>query len=279
MTPRRKLSIASWTAPSEGNIYGKLTVDATEVLAYIDRVRETTGEKVTVTHIVGCAVGRALAAAPGLNGRIVFGSFVPFETVDISYLVVLEGGKNLAKAKIERIDGKNPADVAAELRLLAERLRGGRDENFEKGQGPLKLLPTWIIRPMIWLTGWLTGALGIELKMFGLERFPFGACVITSVGMLGIDEGFAPPTPWARAPAYILIGAVKDQPCVVDGELTVRPQLTLCATIDHRFVDGFQIGIMARELKAVFANPWSLHSDEPGETAMTEVEATELVGE
>ena len=35
MTPRRKLSIASWSAPSEGNIYGKLTVDATAVLSLI----------------------------------------------------------------------------------------------------------------------------------------------------------------------------------------------------------------------------------------------------
>ncbi|MCB9741633.1 MAG: 2-oxo acid dehydrogenase subunit E2 [Alphaproteobacteria bacterium] len=279
MTPRRKLSIASWSAPSEGNIYGKLTVDATAVLDYIEQVRETTGEKVTITHIVGCAIGRALAAAPGLNGRILFGRFLPFETVDIAYLVVLEGGHNLAKAKIHDADKKEPSHIAAELRELAERLRKGKDENFEKGQGPLKLLPTWIIRPLVWATGWLTGALGIELRALGLERFPFGACVITSVGMLGIDEGFAPPTPWARAPAYVLIGAIKEEPAVVDGALVVRPQLTLCATIDHRFVDGFQIGIMARELRAVFANPWSLHEGGAPPTGATDVveEATEVV--
>ena len=32
----------------------------------------------------------------------------------------------------------------------------------------------------------------------GLEAFPFGSAVITSVGMMGLDEGFAPPTPFAR---------------------------------------------------------------------------------
>ncbi len=63
-TLRRKLAIASWSSPSEGNIYGKLTVDATEALAYLDHLRETTGEKVTVTHLVGKAVAEALAAEP-----------------------------------------------------------------------------------------------------------------------------------------------------------------------------------------------------------------------
>lgn len=29
---RRKLAIATWASPREGNIYGKLTVDATERL-------------------------------------------------------------------------------------------------------------------------------------------------------------------------------------------------------------------------------------------------------
>ena len=41
---RRKLAIASWSAPREGNIYGKLTLDATEALAYIEWLRAKTGD-------------------------------------------------------------------------------------------------------------------------------------------------------------------------------------------------------------------------------------------
>src|SRR5437868_3292437 len=36
MSTRRKLAIATWGNPGEGNIYGKLTLDATEALAYLD---------------------------------------------------------------------------------------------------------------------------------------------------------------------------------------------------------------------------------------------------
>ena len=258
MTVRRKLAIATWDAPREGNIYGKLTVDATEAVAYLEHVRQTTGEQVTITHLVGRAVGEALRQTPSLNGRILLGRYVPHSQVDVAFLVVLDGGKNLAKAKIANIDRKSPRDIAVELRELAERLRSGKDDAFKKSQGPLALLPTWIIRPMVFVTGWLTSALGVEVAAFGLERFPFGSCIITSVGMFGLDEAFVPPTPFARVPVYVLIGAITDKPAVVDGALTVRKHLTITATIDHRYIDGFQGGVLAKVVRSVLEDPWQL---------------------
>lgn len=259
---RRKLAIATWSAPREGNIYGKLTVDATEALAYVEWLRETTGEKVTLTHLVGKACAMALRAAPQLNGRIRFGRFVPHDTVDITYLVSLEDGGNLAKAKVARCDDKSVADVARELRALAERLHRGEDEGFKKSMGPLKLLPSFLIRPLVRLTGYLTAVLGVNVPPLGLEAFPFGSLIVTNVGVFGLDEGFVPPTPFAHVPVYVLIGAVKDAPAVVDGELVVRKQLTLTATIDHRFIDGAHGGILARVVRDVLENPWQLEGRE-----------------
>jgi pyruvate dehydrogenase E2 component (dihydrolipoamide acetyltransferase) len=258
MSARRKLAIATWSDPREGNIYGKLTVDATEALAYLDYLKQTTGEKVTITHLVGKAVGEALKKAPTLNGYIRFGSYVQHETVDIAYLVALEEGANLAKAKVCEVDKKSVADIARELRELAQRLHKGEDEQFKKSQGPIQIFPTWIIRPLVWLTGWLTASLGISMPAFGLESFPFGSCIITNVGMFGLDEGYAPPTPFARVPVYVLVGAIREAPAVLDGQVVVRKQLTLNATIDHRFIDGFQGGILAKVVREVFANPWQL---------------------
>src|SRR3954469_22780679 len=110
MSTRRKLAIATWGSPREANIHGKLTLDATEALAYLDHVRRTTGEKATITHLVGKAVGAALKQAPTLNGYLRMGSYIPHETVDIAYLVSLEEGQDLAKAKVCNIDQKSVAD-------------------------------------------------------------------------------------------------------------------------------------------------------------------------
>ena len=258
MRTRQKLAIASWNAPMEGNIYGKVTVDATAALAYLDDVRKRTGVKVTLTHRVGAAAGRVLQQAPSLNGRIALGAYRPFPTVDVAFLVNLEGGNARAKAKVCDADRKTPAQIATELNAMAERLRGGTDEAFKKAQGPLKLLPTWLIRPIVHFSGFLASGLGINLPMFGLEAFPFGACIITNVGMFGIDEAYAPPTPWARVPVYLLVGAVKDAPAVVDGAVVVRPMLTVSATVDHRFIDGAQLGTLSKVLREGLERPWGL---------------------
>ncbi len=258
MSPRRKLAIASWSSPTEGNIYGKLTVEATQALAYIEQVKERTGEKITITHLIGRACAEALKEAPSLNGVIRFGAFVPHKTVDITYLVTLEGGNNLAKVKVCDADKKSVVETAVELREYAERLRAGKDDAFKKSQGPLALLPTWLIRPLVAFTGWLTAVMGVNMPLFGLEAYPFGSLIITSVGMFGLDEGFAPPTPFAHVPIYVLLGAVRDMPVAVDGVVVVRKMVTLCATIDHRFIDGAQGGILAKTIRRVLENPWEL---------------------
>jgi pyruvate dehydrogenase E2 component (dihydrolipoamide acetyltransferase) len=258
MSTRRKLAIATWSAPHEPNIYGKLTLDAGPALAYLEHLRATTGEKVTLTHLVGRAVAEALGRAPGLNGRIVFGRYVPFDTVDIAFLVSLDEGEDLAKAKVERANEKTVVQIAAELRERAGRLRSGKDADFEKSKGLLRVLPSWILRYVVHAVGFLTGALGIDARGLGLTRFPFGSCIVTSVGMFGLDEGFVPPTPFARVPVYVLVGAVSDRPAVVNGALAIRPQVTLTATIDHRFIDGFQGGVLAKVVREVMANPWKL---------------------
>lgn len=56
MSTRRKLAIATWDAPREGNIYGKLTVEVDRALAWMEQHRAQTGEKVTVTHLLDEAV-------------------------------------------------------------------------------------------------------------------------------------------------------------------------------------------------------------------------------
>ncbi|HMV69525.1 MAG TPA: 2-oxo acid dehydrogenase subunit E2 [Myxococcota bacterium] len=253
---RRKLAIATWSAPREGNIYGKLTVDAVEATRFCEHLRATTGEKVSITHLVGKAVATALRAAPGLNGRILFDRYIPHDTVDVTFLVALEDGADLAKAKVDNADRLGVDGIAASLRQRAERLRGGKDPDFEKNKGTLRALPVLLIRPLVWLIGWLASALGASIPALGVERFPFGSCIITSVGMFGLDEGYAPPTPFARVPLLILVGAVRPAPTIVDGAVEVRDQLTITATVDHRFVDGMELGRLAKIVRAVLEDPW-----------------------
>ncbi len=257
MTTRRKLAISSWSSPKEGNIYGKLNVNATKTLEYIEEARAK-GMKVTITHIVGKAMAETLKMAPSLNGRIVRGKFVPHDSIDIAFLISLEEGSDLAKAKIFNVDQKSIHQISEELREIAEKLRKGKDKDFEKSKDVLRTMPTGVIRPTLKITGYLANALGWNMKNFGMERFSFGSCIITSLGMFGIDEGYAPPTPFARVPLYVLVGSVRPLPVVIDGELAIQETLTLTATIDHRFIDGHQLSVLSKMMRSIIENPWQL---------------------
>lgn len=255
MSTRRKIAIASWASPREGNIYGKLILDVDPAIAYIEKLRQSTGEKITITHLVGKAVGIALAQLPDLNGQIILGKYQPHKTVDVSFLVQMDEGKDLAKVKVAQIHQKSLSEIAAELRTGAQRLRNGTDEDFNKSMNLIRILPTWLIRPLVYMIGYITSVLGWGFRSIGLEAMPFGSCIITSVGMLGLDEGYAPPTPFAHVPFYLAVPMIKRRPVVEDEQIVIRSQLDLTATLDHRFVDGYQGAVVAKVLRRLFANP------------------------
>lgn len=263
MSIRRKLAIASWSPPREGNIYGKLTLDCTEAKKYMEHVRKTSGQKVTITHLVGKALGEALAATPTLNGRIVCRRFVPFKKVNVAFLVALEDGKNLFKVRVDDVDKKSTSDIASELGEGAMKLRNKDDKQLKQTTSLLKIVPRFILPGLLWLQGYLASALGLQSTWLGMERFPFGSGIVTSVGMLGFDEGYAPPTPFARTPILVLVGAMKPRPMVVDGELVVRETVSITATVDHRFIDGYQLGHVAKVFRRVIEDPWSTDVEEP----------------
>jgi pyruvate/2-oxoglutarate dehydrogenase complex dihydrolipoamide acyltransferase (E2) component len=57
----------------------------------------------------------------------------------------------------------------------------------------------------------------------------------------------------------VLLTRVRQRPWVgEDGELTVRPILKLCATFDHRVVDGIQAARICQELHSLLGDPDSL---------------------
>ena len=253
---RRKLVLSTWRAPKEGNIYGKLTLNTKNAQRYLAFVREKTGKKVTITHFVGCAIAKALKETPAVNGFIRFGRFVPHQSVAISYLIALEGGGNLAHKKVQDAHQMTLQSMSDALSGAATALRKGEDKEFKKSQKSLQWMPTWIIRPLLWTTGWVSASLGLALPMFGLEAFPFGVCMITSVGMFGLDEGYAPHTPFARVPIIVLIGAVQDTPIVENREVVIAPMMTITATIDHRYIDGSQGANLAKTIRRIFEKPW-----------------------
>ena len=89
-----------------------------------------------------------------------------------------------------------------------------------------------------------------------MPKDPFAGCIITNVGMLGLDVAYAPLVPYSRVPVILLVGEAKKRPIVdADGNVVAREIVTINATIDHRFCDGVLLGKMVRVIREAFDDP------------------------
>lgn len=253
----RRMAAAMWRAPSDPSIYGSMDIDATAALAFLDAQRARTQTKLTITHLVARAVALALRDQPALNGKVRFwGKLEQRTTIDV-FVTVATGG-DLSGARVDRADEKSLAELAAEISERAGRIRKGSDASYQKSRGAFRKLPWWLARTATRLSDILVNELHVDLSAQGMPCDPFGSAIVTSVGMFGIDTAFAPFVPLARCPMLILVPEIRPRPWAVAERVEVRPVLRLCATFDHRIIDGAAAGVFAHRLGALFAAPDAL---------------------
>jgi pyruvate/2-oxoglutarate dehydrogenase complex dihydrolipoamide acyltransferase (E2) component len=251
----RKVASATWRDPLDPQIYGDLEIDASKLLSFIEDARAATGAHVTVTHLVGRAIARALGENPDLNVRMRRGRFVPRDTVAIFFVVAVEGGKDLSGVRVREADRKSAVEIAEELAARAAKVRTGEDADFGRSKKLLAVTPASVLRLSLKLVTWLTSDLGLDLRRFGLRSYPFGSAMVTSVGMFGIQHAYAPLSPFYRVPFLALVSEVTMRPTVVDGEIVARPMLTISATMDHRYLDGSHAASLARTVCEYLEDP------------------------
>jgi len=238
----------------------QLDIDMTKTLPYIESKRKETGDKITVTHLVIKAVGCLLKSTPNVNGRLVFGRYYPASSADVGCLVAIDTpqGPDLANCKIKNANKKTLKEISTELKGKAKVLRAGKDEEFKKSKPLLRVLPTFLIQPVVSMVGWL-GALGFTIPALGVKAYPFGTAMVTSVGMLGLDFALVPHTPFAHVPLIVMIGKYGKRPVVNDqGKVIVKDILPITVTIDHRFLDGKTGGAMAKAFRRCLEDPASM---------------------
>lgn len=255
ITGWRKIAAAAWGSPNDPQIFGDLEVDAGNLLDFVERARAKTGVPITVTTVVGKAIAKALADHPELNVRMYRGRFIPRETVDIFFIVSAEKGAELSGVKVERTDEKPAVEVARELSERAGRIRTGDDAELGKTKKLIGSTPRRLLGASIRTSAWLTSDRNLDLKKWGLPRQAFGSAIISSVGMFGIKHAYAPLAKYYRIPFLVLVGEVGDRAVVIDGEVKARPILSLSATIDHRYIDGFHAARLATSAQEYLRDP------------------------
>jgi pyruvate/2-oxoglutarate dehydrogenase complex dihydrolipoamide acyltransferase (E2) component len=252
----RQIAAGMWRNPSDPTIYGSMDLDVTETLRFIERFRAETGLRLSVTHVVARAVAQAFARHPELNAKVRFwGRLERRTSVDLFVSVATEGGRDLSGARLERADALDLAGMVRAVEASARGIRQGEDKEYARSRSLFAKMPWWLARPALALTDVLTNELHLDLPSQGMPRDAFGTCVVTNVGMFGIDTAFAPFLPLGRCPMLLLVTEVRDRPWIVEGRVVSRPVLRLCGTFDHRIIDGYSAGVLAREIRGLVEQP------------------------
>ncbi len=261
MSSWRRLALHAWRAPDDPTVHGSLELDVGEALEVLRELRARSGLKLTVTHLVGRAIALAIRERPEVNAIVRFGRVYQRETIDVFFQVAFEGGENLAGHKVARADEKSLVDTARELVAGAGRVRKQEGETV-KAASMFRLIPAPLIGVALRASTALTYDLGVDLSRFGVPFDGFGSVMVTNVGGFGLTSGFPPILPFSRCPLLILVGEVQTRPAMFEGEIAARPILPLGITFDHRLLDGYQAGVLAKRFREVIEHPRVALADE-----------------
>lgn len=253
---RRKIAIGTWSDPDSPECHGHFKIRIGSALEFIDKFNTATGKKITITHLSLKVVADALKDFKDFTGRLAFGYYVPYETIDISCLVALEGGKDLDFVCVNAADTKTLLEICSETEKKITSVRSGDDyKAHKKAKNPFKLLPSSIAGIIMEIISYITTPLGLGLPMLGVEKNPCGCLCITNVGSQGVEIGYAPFPTIVRVPTLVALSSIKEEAIIVDGKIVVDKILTVLATFDHRFADGTRATKLLKEVKTRMEAP------------------------
>ena len=91
---------------------------------------------------------------------------------------------------------------------------------------------------------------GVKFDMVAVDG---GTFTITNLGMYGIDSF----TPIINQPEVAILGltTMEDKAVVRNGEIVIRPMMTLSLTADHRIIDGATAAEFLQRVKNLLENP------------------------
>ena len=273
-SPWRKIAMGMWSEPDDPTIYGRETVDVSNLTTYLDQVSKASGVKVTMTAFTAKMMADVLGENPDLNCMAIGNHIVERETVDIFCQVAIPddtaGKADLSGIKLREADQLSLVKIAELMRSKAGAVRDGDDVEMEKQKGSIGWVPNAILSKLLDALDFLTYRVPIDLDALGIRSDPFGSCMVTAVGQFDIFQGFAPLLPGSHCPLVALPGKVHKAPFVEDDEVVTRDAVTMSCTFDHRVYDGLQIGHIVRGMRTRLMYPRK-HYPQPSHWADGEV--------
>lgn len=276
LSPFRKIAIGTWQTAYDPSVYGTLTLRMEEALRYVEAFRAATGKHLTLSHMMGKAAAAVFEKMPDANAILRFNRIYMRKRIGVFFQVVMEdpdtGEIDLSGMTVYDPEAKSLEDIVDEFEAKVSRVRDGSDEKFKKSRSTFKNVPYFFLNRLLKIISFLSYTLNLNLRWAGIPKDPFGSIMITNIGSIGLQQAFVPLVPYSRVPLLVAMGAVEDSAVVEDGEIVPGKTMQLCATFDHRVLDGAHAAVMARTMREWMENPFE-HFDDLGTKQLSSASA------
>jgi pyruvate dehydrogenase E2 component (dihydrolipoamide acetyltransferase) len=256
----RKIAIGTWQTAYDPSVYGTMTIHMDEAVKYMQRFREVTGRRLTVSHMMAKVAAMALKEMPDANAILRWNRVYLRKRIGVFFQVVMtdEGADkvDLSGATLYDIENKSLLEICDEFEKKVSLVRERKDPALEKTRGTFKSMPYFLLNFMLKAISFLSYTLNLNLKWAGIPQDPFGSIMITNIGSLGLDVAYVPLVPYSRVPILLAVGAIKDEPVVRDGNVVPGKIMRINATFDHRFIDGFHAAMMSKIVRQWLEDPF-----------------------
>lgn len=187
------------------------------------RKEEETGVRISYTDLFVLVLSRAVNYVPVVNSSLIGDEIKIWQDVNVGVAVALEKGEyesGLIVPVIKNADRKSLVEISLAVKDLTAKARSGR------------LTP---------------------------EDVDAGTITLSNAGM--IAQRWMISTPILNQPETVIVqpGAIAERPVVVDGQVQVRPMMTMSITADHRVLDGVPVTRFFNKIAELIENPALLH--------------------
>ena len=251
----KKLNYTSWSNPYDPQTYTTLRLDITKIIPYLKKKEEEIKVHLTPTIFIIKLMAIVLKKYPEVFGFIKFGNYNTKDGVDICCLVEVGGGKELANTTIINCEKKNFQDIQKEFEKNVKSLKSRKNKDQVFKMKIFKYVPTFLSGAFTQVVSYLS-SIGLKFESFGIKKFEFGSCVITSIGGLGIENSFAPIPPLTFAPLLLtLCKKYEVNQKNEEGKMETRTYLRMNFTADYRFFNPRTASSMFRDIHLYGEDP------------------------
>ena len=242
---------------NESVVYFEQQIDTTEASRFAIAWQSAHPDlRVTIFHLITWAAVTTLREHPRLNRFVAGGRLWQRDGIWISYSAKKAFSD---KAPVVVLKRRFDSDETFEqmVRGMLGNIKEGRSDKpsrVDKELSAILRMPSSGVRALL-RVGRLADEMGLLPASF-IDNDPmYSSLFIANLGSLRMDAAYHHLFEYGNCPIFVVIGQTKETPWAVDGQVVVRPIVTLRYSYDERIEDGFYAQRALDELKRKVENP------------------------